>query len=82
LRGGSIGEFRRHGAGDYVNIESITISDIIDRFGINPNDAVLKMNCEGCEYDVILNDYEHVKLFEEVVFEYLFIGLLLSLLTP
>jgi len=52
------------------SIESITISDIIDRFGIDPNDAVLKMDCEGCEYDVILNDYEHVKLFDEVVFEY------------
>jgi len=33
-------------------------------------DAVLKMDCEGCEFDVILNDYEHVKLFGEVVFEY------------
>jgi FkbM family methyltransferase len=70
IRGGSISEFRRYGAGSYVNIESITISDIIDRFGIDPNDAVLKMDCEGCEYDVVLNDYEHVKLFGEVVFEY------------
>jgi hypothetical protein len=28
------------------------------------------MDCEGCEYDVILNDYEHIKLFEELVVEY------------
>jgi hypothetical protein len=28
------------------------------------------MDCEGCEYDVILNDYEHVKLFDEVYFEH------------
>jgi hypothetical protein len=28
------------------------------------------MNCEGCEYDVILNDYEHVKKFEELLFQY------------
>jgi hypothetical protein len=28
---------------------------------------VLKMNCES---DVILNDYEHVRLFDEVYFEY------------
>jgi len=69
-RGGSIGEFREHSAGSYVNINSITINDIINRFGIDPNDAVIKMDCEGCEYDVILNDYEHVKLFREVVFEY------------
>jgi hypothetical protein len=28
------------------------------------------MDCEDCEYDVILNDYEHVKLFNEIAFEY------------
>jgi hypothetical protein len=28
------------------------------------------MDCEGCEFDVILNDYEHVKLFREFIFEY------------
>jgi hypothetical protein len=28
------------------------------------------MDCEGCEYDVILNDYEHVSSFSEVYFEY------------
>jgi len=31
---------------------------------------VLKMDCEGCEFDVILNDYEHVKLFKELILEY------------
>ena len=28
------------------------------------------MDCQGCEFDVILNDYEHVKLFKELIFEY------------
>jgi len=28
------------------------------------------MDCEGCEYDVILNDYDHVKMFKEVMLEY------------
>lgn len=70
---------------DYINIESssrmyygpcgdgsvpiITLSDIINKFKID-SDAVLKMDCEGCEYDIILNDYEHVKYFRELIFEY------------
>jgi hypothetical protein len=28
------------------------------------------MDCEGCEYDIILNDYKHVRLFRELIFEY------------
>ena len=43
------------------------------------------MDCEGCEFNMILNDYEHVKLFKEVVLNImhmLFIDLLLNLLTP
>jgi len=28
------------------------------------------MDCEGCEFDVILNDYEHVRVFKEIAFEY------------
>lgn len=27
------------------------------------------MDCEGCEFDVIMNDYEHVKLFRELLLE-------------
>jgi FkbM family methyltransferase len=60
-----------HRPGDCPNAVSVvTLSELMDRFGADPSDAVLKMDCEGCEFDVILNDYEHVKLFEEVVFEY------------
>nr|WP_241208932.1 FkbM family methyltransferase [Sulfolobus islandicus] len=33
---------------------------------------LLKMDCEGCEYDVIMNDYENVKKFEKLVFEFHF----------
>jgi hypothetical protein len=39
------------------------LGDIINEYNI-PSNAVLKTDCEGCEYDVILNDYEHVKLTE------------------
>ena len=51
-----------------VTVGTITLGDIIDRFGLHG--GVLKMDCEGCEYDVILNDYEHVRLFDVVYFEY------------
>jgi FkbM family methyltransferase len=42
-----------------------TLSDIL------PDDPyLLKMDCEGCEYDVILKDYETVKRFEVINVEY------------
>jgi FkbM family methyltransferase len=60
-----------HRPGDCPNtVPAVTLSDLMDKFGIDPNDAVLKMDCEGCKYDIILNDYEHVKLFKELIFEY------------
>jgi FkbM family methyltransferase len=49
-------------------IPAVTLGDLIRKF--NLSGAVLKMNCEGCEYDVILNDYEHVKTFKELLFQY------------
>jgi len=60
-----------HRPGDCPNtVPAVTLGELISRFGIDPNDAVLKMDCEGCEFDVILNDYGSVRLFSEVVFEY------------
>jgi FkbM family methyltransferase len=60
-----------HGPGDCPNtVLAVTLSELISRFGIDPNDAVLKMDCEGCEFDVILNDYDHVRLFRELILEY------------
>jgi FkbM family methyltransferase len=53
-----------------ITVPAVTLGELMDRFGIDPNDAVLKMDCEGCEFDIILNDYEHVKLFKELIFEY------------
>jgi len=47
----------------------VTLNDIISKYGID-GDAALKMDCEGCEYDIILNDYAHVKLFDEIILEY------------
>jgi FkbM family methyltransferase len=60
-----------HRPGDCPNaIPAVTLSELISRFSINVDDAVLKMDCEGCEFDVILNDYEHVRLFRELILEY------------
>jgi len=60
-----------HRPGDCPNaVPAVTLSELISRFSIDPNDAVLKMDCEGCEFDVILNDYDHVRLFRELIFEY------------
>jgi FkbM family methyltransferase len=60
-----------HRPGDCPNaIPAVTLSELISRFSINVDDAVLKMDCEGCEFDVILNDYDHVRLFRELILEY------------
>jgi len=63
----TIGTFHRFSeAGE---VDAVTLGEIVERYGIGEG-AVLKMDCEGCEYDVILNDYEHVRLFDEILFEY------------
>jgi len=60
-----------HKPGDCPNaVPAMTLSELVSRFNIEGNDAVLKMDCEGCEFDVILNDYEHVRLFRELILEY------------
>jgi FkbM family methyltransferase len=60
-----------HGLGDCINaVPAVTLGELISRFGVDPDNAVLKMDCEGCEYDVILNDYEHIQMFKELIFEY------------
>lgn len=51
-----------------TRVRSIRLGDLIQKYSIEPD--VLKMDCEGCEYDVIMNDYDAVKLFKELVFEY------------
>jgi tRNA G37 N-methylase Trm5 len=47
----------------------VTLNDVVSKYSIDGN-AVLKMDCEGCEYDIILYDYAHVKLFDEIILEY------------
>jgi hypothetical protein len=49
-------------------IRAVTLSELINKYDLN--DGVLKMDCEGCEYDIVLNDYEHVKAFDELIVDY------------
>lgn len=53
----------------YSKVSTTTLEELINKYNID-RDVVLKMDCEGCEYDVILNDYEHIKHFKEIIFEY------------
>jgi FkbM family methyltransferase len=51
-------------------IPAITLSYIINKYNITDN-AVLKMDCEGCEYDVVLNTKpEELKVFDQIIIEY------------
>lgn len=58
------------GSGGDVEVPMITLGYLIGNYEVEPD--VLKMDCEGCEFDVILNDYDYdnVRLFRELIFEY------------
>jgi FkbM family methyltransferase len=60
-----------YGGGDCEDVvPAVTLGELIEKYNIQPSEAILKMDCEGCEYDVIMNDYEHVRLFRELIFEH------------
>jgi FkbM family methyltransferase len=54
--------------GNGIKIPAGKLSDIIEKYNIDAQ--VLKMDCEGCEYDIILKDYDTIKEFDEIGFEY------------
>jgi FkbM family methyltransferase len=47
-----------------VKIRSITLGELLNLTGAEPD--VLKLDCEGCEYDIIEHDYETLRLFREL----------------
>jgi FkbM family methyltransferase len=50
-----------------VKIRSITLGELLNLTGAEPD--VLKLDCEGCEYDIIEHDYETLRLFRELGIE-------------
>lgn len=52
-----------------IIIPMITLGDILHKYNV-PKGSILKMDCYGCEYDVILNSYEHLRIFEEIIIRY------------
>jgi FkbM family methyltransferase len=62
--GGSF--FNSHKKG--IKVPAGKLNDIIDKYNIDTQ--VLKMDCEGCEYDIILKDYDTIKEFDEIEIEY------------
>ncbi len=45
----------------------VTLSEVMKQI---TEPYLLKMDCEGCEFDVILNDYEHVRMFDKLIIEH------------
>jgi len=54
--------------GNGIKVPAGKLSDIIEKYNIDAQ--ILKMDCEGCEYDIILKDYDTIKEFDEIGFEY------------
>ena len=52
-----------------VKIRTITLRTIVREYGIE--DGVLKMDCEGCEYEVLNSaEPETLKAFKQIIIEY------------
>ena len=51
---------------DCYSVEVITVNDVLNEYNF-PVD-ILKMDCEGCEFEIILN--EDLTMFTDIVFEH------------
>lgn len=52
--------------GKKYTVDALTIDSAINEFNITPD--ILKMDCEGCEYNIILNS--DLSIFKDIIFEY------------
>lgn len=53
-------------SGKFLEVETTTIKDIFNKYQIEPK--ILKMDCEGSEYDIIKNT--DLSMFNEIIVEY------------
>jgi FkbM family methyltransferase len=58
--------FKSEGMG--IRIPAGKLCKLIDKYNIDAQ--VLKIDCAGCEYNIILKDYDTIKEFDEIGFEY------------
>jgi len=50
------------------HVKLTTLEEIVKRF--NLKDAVLKMDCEGCEYTLLNAPIKSLRAFHEIIMEY------------
>lgn len=51
---------------DYYDMEIISITDLLNEYEFTPD--ILKMDCEGCEFEIILNN--DLSMFNDIIFEH------------
>lgn len=51
---------------DSYDVDIITLEDILNDYNIKPD--ILKIDCEGCEYNIILNT--DLSMFNDIIFEH------------
>ncbi len=65
-----IGAKFKQSNGGYM-FRTVTIDSLIKDYDIKGNDWVLKLDCEGCEYDSLLStSYESLRSFAEIILEF------------
>ena len=53
-------------ANNQVDVDTVTIEDIIDKYNIKPH--ILKIDCEGCEVNIV--KYSDLSMFHQIIMEY------------
>lgn len=58
---------KQENTNEICKIPKITLKKILDYV---KDPYLLKIDCEGCEFDLILNEYNNVSVFENIILEY------------